>query len=371
MSTVTLIVTRASRPCRRLRGRDISVIDGGSTSHATSTGGTPVSQGMFCRCGKSGVNAGLYRRGYVLVVTLGLLVLAAGLMVAVGRASLRHAVAARLAADDLQHRWGVISCRTAVLPYADLILLTAESKSHTATPVLHARVQLGEETFDITVADELAKANVNVLLEHTDVGMAEERLRQSLSGTGLIQNIHLRPDPTLRSPDGPNAATAPSTQPVDGLPRWITGFGQVFNDASPDQLLLSRTGVRITDLLTCWGGGRLNIRRISPAALRIAAGTSLSGIDQDRLITTRDLQLQGKPLPPPPGKAPPAKDPAARLMQAADLQSKGDGRLPRLVVDSTCHSIWITARDKRRAWHYLSILDRSDNDHPRAAAFVW
>ena len=33
--------------------------------------------------------------------------------------------------------------------------------------------------------------------------------------------------------------------------------------------------------------------------------------------------------------------------------------------------VWIVAQDKRRIWHYFSIFDRSDKDHPRTAAFVW
>ena len=34
-------------------------------------------------------------------------------------------------------------------------------------------------------------------------------------------------------------------------------------------------------------------------------------------------------------------------------------------------AVWITAHDKRRTWHYLSIFDRTEREHPRAAAFVW
>src|ERR1700704_6139908 len=95
--------------------------------------------------------------GYVLVVTLGLLVLAASLMVAVSRGALRHQTAARVAADELQHRWGLVSCRPGTLPYADTILPTAESRRKAPLPQFRAQITLGQETFDLTLADELAK----------------------------------------------------------------------------------------------------------------------------------------------------------------------------------------------------------------------
>src|SRR5437879_12169407 len=75
------------------------------------------------------------RGGYVLVVTLGLLILAASVMVAVSRAAMGHSAAARSAAEELRRRWAVVSCRSAVLPYAESILATAEAQRRVAMPV--------------------------------------------------------------------------------------------------------------------------------------------------------------------------------------------------------------------------------------------
>lgn len=314
---------------------------------------------------------GQSRRGYVLVVTLGLLVLAASLMVAVGRGAMRHASEARLTADELQHRWGVISCRSAILPYSESILLTSEVAKKAATPSYHESIQLGLERFEINVADELAKANVNQLLDHTDRPTAETRLRQGLSGSGSSVNVHLRPSGTPLT--GPTSApsTAPATQPAHGeLALWISGFGQIFDDASPERMLEMQGGVRVADLLTCWGGGRINIRRISPEALRLIAGGTLTAIDQSRLLQMRDLLLQGKPLPTPRG-AKVAPDPISRLIQAAGVDTKALDKLPQLTTQSTCHSLWIVSRDSRRVHFNFFILDQTDEDHPRSAAFVW
>ena len=311
----------------------------------------------------------------MLVVTLGLLVLSASLMVAVGRGAMRHAGAARLAGDELQHRWGIVTCRNALLPYAESILLTSEVERKAAAPTYRESVQLGDERFEITLADELSKANVNQLLDHTDRPTAETRLRQGLAGTGMSINVHLRPSGTPLA--GPTSAptlaptTAPATQPsATGLPQWISGFGQIFDDASPDRLLEVQGGIRATDLLTCWGGGHINIRRISPAALKVASAGILTGIDQNRLLQMRDLLLQGKPLPKPP-KDKPVTDPLGRLVQAAGVDPKSLDKLPPLTTQSRCHSIWITTRDKRRVAHYFSILDKTDEDRARSWAFVW
>src|SRR5256885_4397831 len=51
------------------------------------------------------------RRGYVLIVTLALLVLSATVMVGVARMAIRQTSLARQAQDDLQQHWGVASIR--------------------------------------------------------------------------------------------------------------------------------------------------------------------------------------------------------------------------------------------------------------------
>src|SRR3954467_4676944 len=97
------------------------------------------------------------RGGYVLVVTLGLLILAASLMVAVSRGAMGHAAAARSAGDELRRRWAGVSCRSAVLPYAESILATAEAQRRVAMPVGRVTITLSDQTLDLTIGDELAK----------------------------------------------------------------------------------------------------------------------------------------------------------------------------------------------------------------------
>src|SRR5437762_9220133 len=169
-----------------------------------------------------------HRRGYVLVVTLALLVLSATVMVGVARIAIRQTSLARQAQDDLQQRWGEGSIRVAVMPFAEQILLTAETSQKRAIPILNTDITLGGQSFGVIIADEQAKANVNALLDRANLGVVETRLRAALVGKAAAQ-VRLRPEPLPPRPRGP--ATAPTTQPL--LAMQISGFGQIFDSASP------------------------------------------------------------------------------------------------------------------------------------------
>src|SRR5688500_14340245 len=134
------------------------------------------------------------RRGYVLVMTLGLLVLCATMLVTVSHAALRHASTARAARDELQRRWGAVSCREAVLPNAEVILARAEAARRKPVPVLlTTTIRLGGHEFELVVSDEQAKANVNAVLANADVTRAETRIRNALAGSGLANEVRIRP----------------------------------------------------------------------------------------------------------------------------------------------------------------------------------
>ena len=280
-------------------------------------------------------------------MTLGLLVLAATLMVSIGRASLRRAAAAREAADDLQRRWGMTSCRIAVMPAIESVLVDQERRTRRPVAVHRARLRLGEQTFDLVLADEQAKANVNVLLDEGDRTGAETRMRESMTGTGIGHLVRLRPDPaivsTVRAGAGGrgNANTAPATQPL--LPRRVTGFGQVFDDVPPAQL------IGASQWVTCWGNGLVNARRAPQAALKLA--TPLSGVEIAALLRLRE-----------------GPTPGGGLLKSANIKPRPG---LHLTESSACHSLWIVARSSRREWHYFSVLDESDERSPGIVSFVW
>src|SRR5438477_8139783 len=128
---------------------------------------------------------------YVLIVTLGLLVLAATLLVSLGRVSMRQAQIAREAQEELQQRWGLVSCRNSILPNAEKILARREIAEKKPVPSVRASVRLGDATFELIISDEQSKANVNAMLAGVDKSTVENRLRQAMSGNGVVNHVKL------------------------------------------------------------------------------------------------------------------------------------------------------------------------------------
>jgi hypothetical protein len=284
------------------------------------------------------------RRGYVLVVALALLVLAATVMVGISRAAIRHASAAREVQADLQRRYGSISIRGAVLPRAESILANAEVRSGQPVPSLRGQIQLGSCRFEIIISDEQAKANLNRVLEGSGVQSVETRLREAMSGTGLGRAVHVR--------------TAPG--------RPLTGIGQVLDltDVSSSQLLDgNRYGAAPLALVTLWGDGRINLRRASNASARLALAPPLSTIEVERLLAGAIAKRA-----PQPGEA---TDPLTRLLAEVNVQGSVQGQSIGLTLGSTCHSICVISNDGRRPWSELEILDQSDPQNPVSSYFAW
>jgi hypothetical protein len=315
----------------------------------------------------------------VLVVTLGLLVLSSILLVAVGRSAVRHALAAREAQEELQRRWGTVTCQNAVLPFAENILANAEAQQKRPAPVLRAKLQLGGQIFTLVLCDEQAKANVNTLLEsESDRFAVETRLRQSFSGSGLMSAIRLHPAPLRRTGV---AKTQPGTiQPggaAAGVPRWISGMGQVFDSVAP-ATLIDGTSVPPALRLTCWGGGAINIMRASEPSLLLATSPPLSRLDIGRIIDVRNARFAraagtaGPSLPNGAVGAPAAAstDPIAAMLVEAKVDLKNRPKLS-LTTISSCHSLWVIVGDAQRPWYYLAVSDESNPQHPRIEAFVW
>src|SRR5882757_7629153 len=152
------------------------------------------------------------RRGYILLTTLALLVLSSTLLVTVARTSIQRSFEARQSHEDLQRRWGQISCQRALLPHAETILINQEKLRHRPFPTYRANIQLGAQEFKLVLSDEQSKANVNALLDLTDKPRTESQLRTTFSNLAAQIRLHTSPPPT----------SAPTTRPV--LPRYLTSL---------------------------------------------------------------------------------------------------------------------------------------------------
>jgi hypothetical protein len=286
-----------------------------------------------------------HRRGYVLILTLGLLALAATLLVGVARASLRHAVAAREAVDGLQRRVGVRSCQSVALPHAGDILIRQEQQRKAPVAVLRTSVALGGQRFDVIVADEQAKANVNALIERSPDGAAS-RLRELLEPTGVASAIRLRQPP-------------------------VSSFGGMFDRVSIENLANGRGGrPAALDFVTCWGTGAINARRAPESVLRVASNPPLGPNEVAQLLQLRQDRFRGVrgPSAPVPG-ADSSADRVGKLFSQSS--GPGSGSAGGLTTGSSCFSLWVIVRDGRRSWEHFAVRDESDPQRAQTRTFVW
>jgi len=322
------------------------------------------------------------RRGYVLVMTLALLVVSAAVMVGVARLAIRETSLARQAQDDLQQRWAIASIRMAVLPNAERILESAEVQFHRPVPTLVASLNLGGQEFDIIVADEQAKANVNALLDRAPsranaTTAVETQLRAAILGK-LAARLRLRPETLASRVPGTLPATKPTTQP-GALAMRISGFGQVFDGVAPQDLMNMRYAVvSPASMLTCWGNGAINVRRASEASMRLMLAPPMSNLDISRVIDARGaifkdakspgLALPSQPLSQSQPRAALTADPIRRLLAQGNIQPTAASRM---TLSSSCHSLWIIAQSPGRQWYHFAVLDESNRDQPRLYTMRW
>jgi hypothetical protein len=297
--------------------------------------------------------------------------LATTLLVAVGRTATQHALAARLACDELQKKWGTASCLTAILPFSEQILVNAEARKGSVISVYRSDIRLGAQTFHHIVSDEQAKANVNTIYDATDRSTTEERIRESLSGSGLGNTIRLYPAQSIDLPP----VTQPASQP--SVRQYVSGFGQIFQGVPPNRLTQGGASAPI-ELLTCWGNGSINVMRASEGSLRLAISPPLTKIEISRLIDARNADLHPETqhllapiaMPGQPQVNLSKLDPASRLLAVANIHVK-DRASVGLVTGSLCHSLWIIVEDGRRTWYELLVLDESDAAHRHVDSYVW
>ena len=166
------------------------------------------------------------RRGYVLLLVLFVIGVAATIMAAVGRMSLAKSLHASRAEADLQRRWAVLTSRSVLLPRAEAILAKApESASE-----IRREITLNGQSFTLIFGDEQAKANVNLLYAQSGLaGGIRDVAIVAAAGGGTP--VELRPIPGR----GKNFGSADAD---DEEPPAFESFGQIFRFPSPRDLTL-------------------------------------------------------------------------------------------------------------------------------------
>lgn len=119
------------------------------------------------------------KNGFVLLIVLAVLVIAATVLASAARRASEQSLRASLATDRLQYKWARLSLGNAFASQAQELLESAEREPHEPSASAETVVSFGDTRFRIMVGDEQAKANVN--------HMAEIKKRNSLRKS--LQNI--------------------------------------------------------------------------------------------------------------------------------------------------------------------------------------
>jgi type II secretory pathway pseudopilin PulG len=260
------------------------------------------------------------QKGFVLILVLAMLAIAALISAGMARRSLDQSVAVAKKQAEMQRRWGEISCRQAVLNRAEILLRTAELREGILTPTIQTTLKLGDQTFLLILSDEQAKLNLNTVFRNGDM----PAVRQAVFTDAAAWQLRLRPD---------SRATKTNIYPP-AFASWgqVYDFSVFANNPDKNYLQLTQLGERTT----CWGNGLLNINRADSETLRtvcelVAPPQSVSRFIEFRHENpTRTLE---------------------QLLKDADISDKDRRAFRKMLTDrSRCHSLWTVTSNEKRSW---------------------
>lgn len=216
------------------------------------------------------------RRGVVLLVVLAAIVVAGVALSSLATQSVARVRQADDAAVAVQRRWAERSIERMMLRQAEGIFRRRDEAAAAGIEVSsrhQVRLQLpfGEQMFDVIVADEDSKANLN-LLYHAGDRRAVEQAIETLGGPGARSIATIRPlvppQPIARTEeraddDGDEESAVPPLAPA------FTTWADVFDIAAMRQQTGdARTLATLSGRMTLWGGGQLNVRRADAETLQ-------------------------------------------------------------------------------------------------------
>ncbi|MEI7835335.1 MAG: hypothetical protein WCK05_02875 [Planctomycetota bacterium] len=299
------------------------------------------------------------RSGFVLLMTLVLVILACTLLAGVARRSSEGAMESKWSAEELQRRWAVASCQATLLGRAEELLDEAErgqpddrtpEKPYLNKPAAQRRVacRLAGLDYELVLTDEQAKLNANFLVQASSRGGAQSAVSQLITCAGLDASaVQLR---TLVA--GQNA-----TKDIRGL-LTVGGYGQVFPDVAPDRLTGREEHAGLADWVTCWGDGHVNIRRAPAAVVQRACEKVLEPNTIRTLLAVRDRDPY-RPL-------------SAMLDDLDRVDAKEKTKIAERFTDrSKCHGLWVIARGPQRSWYELAVGVGEKQEPDTRYRFAW
>lgn len=266
------------------------------------------------------------RAGYVLVMCLALVAVASMALAGFARRSLQLASAAAAAQENLQRRWGELSCQRLLLDHADEILesesvrLQAMQLGWPRPASISGEIALGGLLFVFQLSDENAKVNLNTLARRAPD--AVRRVVMSSLGVGGAQGLTLRDMLPVDPPEKDGRAL-------------FQAWSQVYESNSlASQPQSAQAICQATRGITCWGSGQLNLRRASDTAVRQLCERDISaGTIQKLLAARREPNVVG----------------LAELLKQLSLSGRERAALRGLLTDqSKCFSLWLVVRSEHR-----------------------
>jgi hypothetical protein len=300
------------------------------------------------------------RAGYVLLLTLVLVMIASMALVGASRLAVAKMISADSAEAQLQRRWATLSLQSALLPAAEGLLHKEEQIEHQPLGQTTFTITLDDLPYACIVTDEQAKVNVNALIQKSvgasgGLALVQQNLSDLMAGCPASMHLLLRPSPAIAM-DGFVKGIGPGGIASIGPGGAIGSFGDLF-DAMPPALLADSDGnPGGSDFVTCWGDGRIHYARASADALALAAGPSLDAARAQRLA---QLARQW---------------PTPTLGSCLDaLQFAGESRRhveAALTDQSEVHGLWVVCRDSQRSYYALA-SQQSGGGAPRICTFNW
>jgi hypothetical protein len=249
------------------------------------------------------------RKGFVLLMVLVSILIVGVAMTAISRRSLQASLAAMESQRELQKRWGMVSVQRTLLPAAaglfevsDLKTRKKRGKQEAFPAILEDRIILGGQTFDVLLADEDAKANLNAIYDQGGERKCELTLNR-LTGTSESRTVRLRPvrasesNLTAKRSAGSESKLGSAKSPTirSSASNWLAlrSWGEVF-----DLLQIGRIAgedrhlAKMTRKITLHGSGRLNVFRASDETVLAVCNTVIQeGLAKRVLEKIRDTSL--------------------------------------------------------------------------------
>lgn len=309
---------------------------------------------------------------FALLLVLGIVALVGASMVGLAHESLTGAVEVQQRIKTLQQRWAVTSCQLTLLSQAPNLLSnrTGDQEGREAIAAGPAgadgdmfvterrfELRLSGARYTVVATDEQAKLNVNRLVEWSGRAAAQRivgRMARGPARSGVGPLVSLRP---LSGGTGRRADLGLSP---------IGSYQQVFNTNNPQQLIGESTGMGVAARITCWGDGRLNIRR-APDELVEGVGQPLLRGSQIHALLEARRQLPNDTV-------------QAWLDQVDTIDDDQRKALAGRMTDaSRCFGLWVIGHHGPRRSYSFAVAEAGVSANDSSAAptiahwskFVW